>query len=283
MGAWSIKLYGSDIACDIKGEYIDKLKRGMKNEEITELLINDNQDLIEEEEDGAEFWFALADTQWNYGRLLPHVKEMALQYLERDEHLERWRECGKKRLEQRIKVLEELKEKLQAPMPPEKRVLGYRLYKCPWKIGDIFAYRLNTDYSKEKGFDGKYIVFRKVGESTSWPGHIVPVIHVYKWIGDEIPSINLINRLSLLPQTFSPTFYKNLKGDPIRYKLTLTIENKKSVERGNFFYLGNMENIDNPKMQKNERDDEKGIMLKYFDEFVIKAYLRWEDIDFNNL
>ena len=29
------------------------------------------------------FWFALADTQWNYGRLLPEVKEQALAWLDK--------------------------------------------------------------------------------------------------------------------------------------------------------------------------------------------------------
>lgn len=40
-------------------------------------MIDYNEDLLEGEEDGPLFLFALADTQWKYGRLLPEVKEIA--------------------------------------------------------------------------------------------------------------------------------------------------------------------------------------------------------------
>jgi len=87
MGAWGVKLYSSDIAVDVKSQYIDQLRRGKTNEEVTGKLIEENQDILLDEEEGPEFWFALADTQWNYGRLLPIVKETALKYLEEEGHL----------------------------------------------------------------------------------------------------------------------------------------------------------------------------------------------------
>ena len=31
-----------------------------------------------DDEEEPSFWFALADTQWKYGRLLPEVKEKAI-------------------------------------------------------------------------------------------------------------------------------------------------------------------------------------------------------------
>ena len=75
MGAWGTSLYANDYASDIRGDYVDKLKRGKSNEEATQELIKANQEIMGDIEEEPLFWFALADTQWNYGRLLPEVKE----------------------------------------------------------------------------------------------------------------------------------------------------------------------------------------------------------------
>lgn len=76
MGAWGTSLYANDTTCDIRGDYIDKLRRGKSNEEATQELIDQYKDIEGDREEEPLFWFALADTQWNYGRLLPEVKEM---------------------------------------------------------------------------------------------------------------------------------------------------------------------------------------------------------------
>ena len=82
MGAWGTSLYANDSASDIRGEYVDKLRRGKSNEEATKALIEQNQDYMGDAEEEPLFWYALADTQWNYGRLLPEVKEKALHFLD---------------------------------------------------------------------------------------------------------------------------------------------------------------------------------------------------------
>lgn len=176
MGAWGTSLYANDSVSDIRGNYIDKLRRGKTNEEATKELIEAARDLMGDAEEEPLFWFALADTQWNYGRLLPEVKAKALFYLSQDKELERWEESGQKKLSAWKKTLETLKENLETSQPPAKKVSKYRLYQCKWNLGDVFAYCLTGDYSKEKGFGGKYVVFRKVSEDTWWPGHIVPVM-----------------------------------------------------------------------------------------------------------
>lgn len=73
------------------------------------------------------FWFALADTQWNYGRLQPEVREKALYFLSQEDELERWREAGEKQLKAWMSTRDHLKEKLLSPQPPEKRYqnIGY--------------------------------------------------------------------------------------------------------------------------------------------------------------
>ena len=107
MGTWGVGLFQDDVTCDIKQEYLNRLRIGYTNEEATEEVIDYNADSVEDEEEAPLFWFALADIQWRYGRLLPEVKEMAMKYLKSGEDLERWK--GNAKLYKKRKfVLEEL-------------------------------------------------------------------------------------------------------------------------------------------------------------------------------
>ena len=81
MGTWGPGLYQDDVACDIKSEYVNRLKIGQTNIEATQDMIDYNECYIDDEEDAPIFWFALADTQWKYGRLLPEVRDEALKLI----------------------------------------------------------------------------------------------------------------------------------------------------------------------------------------------------------
>lgn len=284
MGAWGTSLYANDSASDIRGDYVDKLRRGKTNEEATKELINANLDIMGDAEEEPLFWFALADTQWNYGRLLPEVKEKALFYLSQDEELERWKESGQKQLNAWKKTLETLKEKLDSPQPPEKRVSKYRFYQCKWKLGDVFAYRFTSSYSKEKGFGGQYVVFRKVSEDTWWPGHIVPVVQVYKWIGSDIPSIDQLSNFDLLPAFFSPAAFKKFPNKTVEYKIKLISESEKVIPRDNLTFLGNSSGNDLiPFLGYDYWTGYYAVgweSSKYntkFEHYVIDMYLAWKD------
>lgn len=240
MGTWSTSLYANDFACDIRDDYIDKLRRGKSNEETTQEIINNNLGIMGDAEEEAIFWFVLADTQWNYGRLLPKVKEKALEFLERDEELERWENSEKKQLREWLDVRKELKDKLLSPLPPPKKVSIYRLYKCKWQLGDVFAYQFHGEYSKERGVYGKYILFRKVEEDVWWPGHIVPAVYVYWWMGSEIPNLEVIKKMPLLPQKFWPIAYVDNPQKEKEYLLDLLVSKEKEIPKEYLTYLGNI-------------------------------------------
>lgn len=185
MASWGPKLYQDDIAEDVRNYFKDQLKRGKSNEEVTNALIEGYQDVISDIDDAPIFWFALANTQWELGRLLTIVNENALKWLSEGSNLRRWEEDEPKEAITRKKVLEELKQKLNSPMPPEKKISKYKLYKCEWKIGDVFAYKLDSDYAKERGIYERYFLFQKVDETICHPGHIIPIARV-KITKDEV-------------------------------------------------------------------------------------------------
>lgn len=284
MGAWGTSLYANDAASDIRNDYIDKLKCGKTNEEAIKELVEENNQIMGDTEEEPLFWFALADTQWEYGRLMPEVKEKALFYLAQGKELERWNESGGKKINDWKKKLNVLMEKLKSPQPPEKKVPKYSLYQCEWKLGDVFAYRFASNYSKEKGLEGKYAIFRKVSEDVWWPGHIIPVIQVYRWIGSSIPSIDKLSDFDLLPAFYSPSVFEKFPEKKIEYKIKLIIEAEKDIPKKNLVFLGNLPGKDVVPLKGCDYWTgyyavgwESGKYNVKFERYVIDTYLAWKE------
>lgn len=233
MGAWGVGLYQDDVTQDIRNEYVNRLKVGYTNEEATEELIEYYDYIIENEDDGPLFWFALADTQWKYGRLMPKVKKEALKHIKNGMNLERWKEENIKLYPKRESILKELEVRLNSEQPPEKKVSKLTVRKSPWKVGDVLLYKIKSDnsyipnlssikneesrkylmdeynkdveYLKSNKYCNKYILLRVIGKSRSSQGSLpseydneYAIASVYNWVGDDKPNIEIIDHLSFL-------------------------------------------------------------------------------------
>lgn len=73
------------------------------------------------------FWFALADTQWNLGRLEEFVKANALKYIESGIDLMHWNNECSSEFKSRKAVLDKLESKLKSPQPPKKKISQYSI------------------------------------------------------------------------------------------------------------------------------------------------------------
>ena len=206
MGAWGTRLYQDDVAEDVKTYYKEQLGKGRSGEEITAEMIELNSAEIEDPEDGPVFWFALADTQWNLGRLEDHVKERALYHIDEGSDLKRW-EDDSKEMRTRAEVLGKLKEKLLSPQPEKKKVSVRKNYRCQWQVGDVYAYQLSGDYSKENGVLNKYLFFVKIGEDICYPEHIVPVVYFYRGVSDKILTLEEFQEKEYITQFYNPVVY----------------------------------------------------------------------------
>lgn len=241
MASWGPKLYQDDVAEDVRDYYKDQLKRGKTNEEVTKELIEDNYDIIEDEDEAPVFWFALADTQWNLGRLLPFVKDKAIKYLKSGSNLVRWENeaINQREYKNREKVLQELEEKLMSPMPPEKKISQYKFYKCEWNIGDIFAYKLESDYSREKGVNNRYLLLRKANLYTWWPGHIIPIMYVQITKGEKVPnSKEELSKLEYIQTSRS-------EGVP-EYLIKMISTSKRTIPSNKLTFVGNYSDLPTP-------------------------------------
>lgn len=277
MASWGPKLYQDDVAEDVRNYYKDQLKRGKTNEEVTKELIEDNKDIILDEDEAPVFWFSLADTQWNLGRLEEKVKLKALYYLENGQNLGIWQNEDKKEFEIRKKVLLELKQKLRSKQPQEKKITRYKQYNCDWNVGDIFAYKIKNEKYKDN-----YMVFIKVGEEFSWPASISPVVYVLNKIFDEIPSVEKIKDIHFLPQLYAPNTYKNGLIN-ILYKCNIAIDSKKEKILKQITFIGKTEKVIKPKNEKNdiyETNNMRYLIAKNFEEEQLLNYENWKDFQF---
>lgn len=198
MGIWGSELYQNDISLDVKEQFEEMFFKGKTVQDITKQLIDDFESIMGNPDEEPLFWFALADTQWNLGVLLPKVKEQTLRLIEKNQMpsvviKEQWK-----------KVLYDLQNKLTSPLPLVKKNVKKNLYKCQWKIGDVFAYQLESDLAKERGLLGRYFLIQKVDEGTWYPGHIVPIVYVKITRDSHIPSdIDEYNQLEYVQTWFT--------------------------------------------------------------------------------
>ena len=188
MASWGPKLYQDDVAQDIRDKYKDLLKRGETSVQILEHFIKEYEKEIEDSDDAPIFWFALADTQWELGRLLPIVKAKAIEWIDKGIDQGRWQLENPREAKIRVDVLDNLKKKLNSPLPVEKKMSQHKLYKCEWKVGDVYAYKIESDYAKEKELYGRNFLIQKVDEYIWHPGHIIPIIRVKITEEDTLPT-----------------------------------------------------------------------------------------------
>ncbi|MBQ7293209.1 MAG: hypothetical protein IJW79_05660 [Clostridia bacterium] len=208
-------IYDNDIGAEVRLQFGYFIRRGKSAEQIRNTLFNCliNKEfpfhrLDDDVYNEMFFWMSLADTQWNWGVLLPDVKEHALIAIEKVISIETAKEEKNTFVKRRIRHLTSLKEKLLSPQPIKEikqiKEPNTRLYKCQWEIGDVFAYKLESDLAKEKGLYGKYFLFQKVDESNWYPGHIIPVVYMKITENETLPiNSEEYNSLEYVQTSFS--------------------------------------------------------------------------------
>lgn len=272
MGAWGAKLYQDDTAQDVKEVFTAGLREGKGTEEITENLIRQYSSAMDDIYCAPAFWFSLADTQWNLGRLMPEVKEQALTWLDKGGDLSVWQEENPKLAPQRAAVLSDLREKLNTPQPPEKKISKPRPYICPWKNGDVFAYQFKSEYSRENNCFNKYIYFVKIDDAPCYPVHTVPVVYFYKKLDDSLANISELKDVAIINQFYKPQVYEKNPEKKRKYRLTLLCTSSRMIPKDQLVYLGNTGNV---KHIKDEDPEPFYVFWRYFEEYIIKNFNSW--------
>ena len=137
------------------------------------------------------------------------LKEKALYWIDESVNMLNFKSINTSAKENRIKNLNGLRAKLLSTQPKVKKITKKRIYKCQWKYGDVFAYRLESDLAKEKGLYGRYFLIQKVDEGEWYPGHIVPIVYVKITDDTNLPSnVEEYNKSEYVQTSFTEYEYR---------------------------------------------------------------------------
>ena len=246
------------------------------------------------------FWLALADTQWEFGVLLPVVKEKALYWIDESVNMLIFKSINTSAKENRIKNLNGLRAKLLSTQPKVKKITKKRIYKCQWKYGDVFAYRLESDLAKEKGLYGRYFLIQKVDEGEWYPGHIVPIVYVKITDDINLPSnVEEYNKSEYVQTSFTEYEYRFCPVDMRRpqediaekskinyqvdeygflpqYRARLLNTSKRVIPQ-KLIYIGNFADVAQPQNEfiPHTKENIVSVAWKLFDETFETRMIKW--------
>lgn len=112
MGAWGYGIFDDDTSSDIRDDFEEYIEDGLSVNEATERILEEYEEVIEDEDDISTVYLALASLQMEHGELEEEIKSKALDIIDSGKGLEIWKESGESELEERKKVLNELKTKI---------------------------------------------------------------------------------------------------------------------------------------------------------------------------
>jgi len=138
MGTWGAGIFDCDLANDVREDFMGSLRTGSTPEEATEELKQSYAPAINDADDGPVFWAALAETQWDLGRLVDEVRNRASKALELPIDKQHWASL----YDARIAEFQRLSEKLNSAQPAKKRI---RRWKPKYTSGDVFSLELPNE------------------------------------------------------------------------------------------------------------------------------------------
>jgi hypothetical protein len=94
MGTWGTAIQSNDTFADFYALFFDLYNKGHHPNDITGAIIRDNPEIIADEDDGFNFWFALAKAQWDVGQLDPAILSKSEEIIRKEEDLAAWRRLG---------------------------------------------------------------------------------------------------------------------------------------------------------------------------------------------
>lgn len=275
MGTWGTKLYENDLALDIRAEYEEGVATKKNNKTITQQILSNYKNELQDCDEAPIIWFTLADCQWRTGKLQKLIKETAIGYIDSKIDLQKWND-EKQRKEREIE-LAKLKAQLLSPYPEKMHNKNRKLY-SGINDGDIFCYQLSNN---RYPYCGKYIAMQKVFEKTI-DRAISVHFQIFNATWNSVPSVvNIIQKKPLA------TWYESYDGYPHvpgRYSMAIFTNLDEILSLPNIQLLGN-EKIVNQEILNLEKKPGLTSWLKFeFDITKLMEYsslltTTWKDLD----
>lgn len=173
MGTWGTGISSNDTYADIYNDFFELYNNGFLVSEITEKLIQENQEMINESEDSNNFWFALALAQWECKELNVEVFEKVNQIINSGSDLILWRnlDATNADIKSRGIVLEKFLLKLENEKAnPKKRKIN-KLYDSIFKKSDCLTYIMQNG-----NYGGAFVLTDEIQSSVG--GNFIAITNI---------------------------------------------------------------------------------------------------------
>jgi hypothetical protein len=144
MGTWGTGISSNDTYADVYADFFAFYNEGKEVDEVTQLVLAQNQELLQMPDAVNDLWFALAKAQWECKALELEVFAKVKNIVESGDDLKVWSELGasKSDLAKREKVLERFLQLLQSERPKAKKRKKKVIRTPIFKKGDCLTYKL---------------------------------------------------------------------------------------------------------------------------------------------
>lgn len=276
MGTWGINLYDDDVALDTKDSYLAMLHENSStydDAEITKRFIDQNAAYVNDPDDSPIFWMALADTQWQCGRLEDYVRDEALKHIHDETHIERWFVESPSLAEKRQRVIFRLEKKLISPQPPKKVFNLKKQYLLPWNVGDVYAYQYHTESSQGTHFHQRYVYLVKKADET-FGNFELPRFYVFRVTSKDLCSLDQLIEYGYISQFFNPSVFERYPLKPKLYAISIPCTSARVVPTKFLHYIGHLDCLNAPIDESS--NDYYTVKWKDFESYSIKNFEKWD-------
>lgn len=155
MGAWGTGISSNDTYVDIYEQFIDLYNDGLNVSEITKKLISENKETLYIPEDANNFWFAVANGQWECKALDKEIFSKVERIIQSGQDLQAWKdlEASPTDLKAREKALNKFLVKLRTEKEKARKRTKKKLYNSIYKKGDCLTYVMDNG-----NYGGAYVL-----------------------------------------------------------------------------------------------------------------------------
>jgi hypothetical protein len=147
MGSWGTGIKQSDAFLDVYDTFFDRYNNGENPADISKQITKDLSEILENEEEKHEFWFALALAQWETKCLDRNVLETVESIISTNADLKLWKNIGapESDLKKRKITLDNFLIQINSDRPKQKPRKKTKFYPPIYKDGDCIVFKLKNE------------------------------------------------------------------------------------------------------------------------------------------
>ncbi|WP_430408728.1 hypothetical protein [Kordia sp.] len=150
MGTWGTEISSNDTYGDIKYDFLELYDKGISVATITKKLIAENADETDLATEDHDFWFAIADLQWEHKALDKTVYNRVKEIVTSGKNIELWKEldASPEDISERQTILTSFLQKIETEKKTTPKRTAKKLNDAIFEKGDCLIFKLyDNDYS----------------------------------------------------------------------------------------------------------------------------------------